>query len=212
MLDEDVLNKVLTHIDNTNSLPVWLTCKGFAARRPVGGFATAVRSMYATPAMFAWATNNGCPPPQSLSRATASVLHAIDDLEPASRAPWIGALFQWMKHPSHRVSDYAYTLVREIDPASLTPHAGVIAGFLQDTDDYVSDKAMITLSRMEQAAITPHASTIAQLLEDDVDKQNYRNFSFFALHALYKLELNARTPYIHTIARTEARRAQKVRG
>lgn len=60
ILDDDVLNNVLTHIGNKNLLPLWLTCKGIAARRPVGGFATSVRSMYGTPNLLEWAMSVDC--------------------------------------------------------------------------------------------------------------------------------------------------------
>jgi hypothetical protein len=208
MLDHDLLDKVLTYIADDTRLPVWLACKGFCARRPTGEqtMKTSVRAMYATPAMFAWAMDNGCPPPQSLDRNTADALfHAIFHLEPASRAPWVGALFQGMKHPSHRFSDLAYTRVSDIDSQSLAPYASAIAGFLRDTDFWVRDKAMFTLGRLQPAVITRHASAIAQLLDDLPDKRDDENFVYCALHALYMMKPDARAPYVGTIARTIAR-------
>ena len=208
-LDSDMLDKVLTHIADDTRLPVWLACKGFGARRPAGEQTTetSVRAMYATPAMFAWAMDNGCPPPQSLSSHTAhTMFDAIFHLEPASRAPWVNALVHGMKHQGSRFSDLAYTRVSEIDSTSLTPYASTIAGFLRDTDLYVRNKAMFTLSRLEPSAIARHASAIAQLL-DDVSGNHLDDddFVLFALRALYKLKPDARAPYLGTIARTIAR-------
>jgi hypothetical protein len=209
MLDHDLLDKVLAYIADDTRMPVWLTCKGFRARRPTGKQTTktSVRAMYATPAMFAWAIDNGCPPPQSLSSHTAhTMFDAIFHLEPAARAPWVNALFQGMKHQGARFSDLAYTRVSEIDSTSLTPYASTIAGFLRDNDLYVRNKAMFTLGRLEPSAITRHASAIAQLL-DDVSGKHFDDddFVLFALHALYKLKPDARAPYLGTIVRTIAR-------
>ena len=84
--------------------------------------------MYATPAMIAWASDNDCPPPQSLSRRMAfDVFDAICELDPDSRAPWVGALFQWMKHRINCVSDFANEIVSGIDVASLAPNADTIS-------------------------------------------------------------------------------------
>ena len=211
MLDNDLLDKVFSYIARYTHTPVWLACKGVHARRPTGEpMKTSVRAMYATPAMFAWASDNDCPPPQSRSRRMSfDALHAICELEPASRAPWVGALFQWMKHPLIRVSDFAEEIVSGIDVASLAPHADTIAGFLCDTDGFVRTQAMRILERLEPLAITRHVSAIVQLLDELADDIYSYNFVFFALHALRKLERDARAPYVYTIARAIERSFHK---
>ena len=52
-------------------------------------------------------------------------------------------------------------------------------------------------------------SAIVQLLDELADDIYSYNFVFFALHALRKLERDARAPYVYTIARAIERSFHK---
>ena len=218
MLDDDAFGAVLGYIGYGARLAVWLTCKAFNARRPVGKFTTSVRAMCATPAMLDWAIVTGLQPHHMHMSPPAAhlVLKAIGGFGTASLAPFGVTVRRMLTHIDDDVKLHAaktaslllmelFALepVALLEPGALATYIGFILEMLIQEHDYykVTDNAEWVLETIicRLGKLEAHV-LLAGVIGENLSHSNM-HVRHGTLNALNALDKKALGQYTDTIVR-----------